>query len=121
MDRRNFLESLLVTSALPAIAGGPPATPVHDSVSPVEGNSPRRRENFNTGWLFARQSRGAGELGSFDRANGDAAKVEPRFKEAHRNDYDDADWLPVDLPHTWNAHDVTDEKPGYWRGIGWYR
>ncbi len=83
--------------------------------------SPRIRENFNAGWLFHPQSKGAGELGSFDRENGGAAKIEPQFREAYRPDYDDSWWQPVDLPHTWNAHDTTDEKPGYWRGIGWYR
>jgi beta-galactosidase len=83
--------------------------------------SSRIRENFNTGWLFARQAHGMGELGSFDRENGDAGRIEPRFRQANRPDYDDSSWLPIKLPHTWNAHDVVDEKPGYWRGIGWYR
>ncbi|MFY0606460.1 MAG: DUF4982 domain-containing protein [Cyclobacteriaceae bacterium] len=26
----------------------------------------------------------------------------------------------VDLPHTWNVEDVTDEKKGFYRGAGWY-
>ncbi|MCL4814485.1 MAG: hypothetical protein KJ061_18515 [Vicinamibacteraceae bacterium] len=30
-------------------------------------------------------------------------------------------WTPVQLPHTWNAHDVWDDLPGYHRGAGWYR
>lgn len=34
---------------------------------------------------------------------------------------DDSDWQPVSLPHTWNALDATDDEPGYYRGIGWYR
>jgi hypothetical protein len=29
--------------------------------------SPRILRNFNAGWLFQRQSKGTGELGSFDR------------------------------------------------------
>ena len=29
-------------------------------------------------------------------------------------------WESVDLPHTWNTHDPFDERPGYYRGIGWY-
>jgi beta-galactosidase len=33
----------------------------------------------------------------------------------------DADWEAVSIPHTWNAHDVVDDVPGYARGIGWYR
>ncbi|OKL42201.1 hypothetical protein A3841_07510 [Pontibacter flavimaris] len=31
------------------------------------------------------------------------------------------DWETVSLPHTWNAEDVMDDKPGYYRGVGWYR
>ena len=30
-------------------------------------------------------------------------------------------WESVSLPHTWNARDPFDDKPGYYRGIGWYR
>jgi beta-galactosidase len=62
-----------------------------------------------------------GELGSFDRENGEAGEIEPRFRGAERPEYDDSWWQSVNVPHTWNAHDVVDEKPGYWRGIGWYR
>jgi beta-galactosidase len=83
--------------------------------------SPRERRNMNAGWLFQRQSHGAGELGSFDRRNGLAAQVEPVFAKAPTPEYDDSWWQPVDLPHTWNAHDVADGISGYWRGIGWYR
>lgn len=27
----------------------------------------------------------------------------------------------VTIPHTWNAIDVMDDEPGYYRGIGWYK
>jgi len=30
-------------------------------------------------------------------------------------------WVPVSLPHTWNIADVMDDKPGYYRGVAWYR
>ncbi|MEI6950529.1 glycoside hydrolase family 2 TIM barrel-domain containing protein [Paraflavisolibacter sp. H34] len=30
-------------------------------------------------------------------------------------------WIPVSLPHTWNAADVMDDEPGYYRGDGWYK
>lgn len=36
-------------------------------------------------------------------------------------DWNDSDWVTVDLPHTWNAGDVIDEQRGYRRGISWYR
>ena len=83
--------------------------------------SPRERWNLNRDWLFERQIHGTGELGSFDRMTGQAARIEPRFSNAMDPTYDDTGWESVDVPHTWNAHDVCDEKPGYWRGIGWYR
>jgi beta-galactosidase len=101
MDRREFLGALAAT---PATATGP-----------------RLRENFNRGWLFARQSQGTGALGSFDRQNEAAARIEPRFRDARTPGYDDANWAAINLPHTWNAYDSMDEAPGYWRGIGWYR
>lgn len=31
------------------------------------------------------------------------------------------DWEKVSLPHTWNAKDVMDDEPGYYRGTGWYK
>lgn len=34
---------------------------------------------------------------------------------------DDSDWECVDLPHTWNADDVIDERRGYRRAASWYR
>ena len=86
----------------------------------VEGAS-RLHENFNKGWLFERQSIGSGELGSFDRDTSAAARTEPRFQKASEAAYDDSGWHGITLPHTWNAQDVMDEWPGYWRGIGWYR
>ena len=71
--------------------------------------------------MFHRQVNGTGEFGSFDRETGVAGQIESRFQEAHKSNYDDSSWQKVDLPHTWNTHDVSDEKAGYWRGIGWYR
>jgi beta-galactosidase len=32
-----------------------------------------------------------------------------------------AGWSAVSLPHTWNAADVLDDEPDYYRGPGWYR
>jgi beta-galactosidase len=81
----------------------------------------RIRQKWNAGWLFARQDKGAGELGSFDRNTANASQIEPRFLAASEPGYDDSWWQSIDLPHTWNAYDVSDERPGYWRGIGWYR
>jgi len=81
----------------------------------------RTRQSFNSGWLFQKQSHGTGELGSFERQNGAAAEIQPRFRDAMNPAYDDSQWQPVNLPHTWNAHDVVGEESGYWRGIGWYR
>ena len=129
MDRRNFLEAVVAGStALPAaakrtkaaFAGEVTGTTRQERNSPGNENA-RMRANFNAGWLFHRQSKGTGELGSFERNNDEADQVEARVREANKPEYDDAWWEGIHLPHTWNAHDVMDEKPGYWRGIGWYR
>lgn len=32
-----------------------------------------------------------------------------------------SNWQPVNFPHTWNAADVMDDEPGYYRGNGWYK
>jgi len=34
---------------------------------------------------------------------------------------DEKNWEQVSLPHTWNAKDVMDDEPGYYRGAGWYK
>ena len=34
--------------------------------------------------------------------------------------FDDPGWEIINLPHTWNAKDVTDGKRGYYMGVGWY-
>jgi beta-galactosidase len=36
-------------------------------------------------------------------------------------DASSASWESIQLPHTWNATDVNDDKPGYYRGPAWYR
>ena len=33
----------------------------------------------------------------------------------------DANWENIKIPHTWNNIDATDDTPGYYRGIGWYK
>src|SRR3984885_11160990 len=91
------------------------------SIACAQSSSARVLESLNAGWQFERQIHGSGALGSFDRDNMDGAKIEPRFAGASMPEYDDSTWETIDLPHTWNAYDVSDEEPGYWRGIGWYR
>lgn len=81
----------------------------------------RRRENFNSGWLFHKQAHGGGALGSFDRNATLGSEVEPEFLQATLPAYPDSSWEEIFLPHTWNAHDGSDEIAGYFRGIGWYR
>ena len=126
MDRREFLETVATgaaTTPLVVRSGEAAGTGWSDQQTPAQPAStepgPRRRENFNRDWRFARQAQGTGALGSFDRENGEAAEIEPRFRNAHRPEYDDSDWETINLPHTWNQ--FRDEAPGYWRGIGWYR
>lgn len=53
----------------------------------------------NASWQFLKDN-DAKELQEFRQKKGDAESV--------------------DLPHTWNVEDVTDEVEGFYRGIGWY-
>ena len=92
----------LVAAASHAIAA--------DSIGPAKepravAGVPRRVEDFNRGWKFAR-----GE-----------------HRGAEAADYDDASWQPVRLPHDWaiagpyepRGDANTGKLP--WRGEGWYR
>ena len=63
---------------------------------------PRRRENFNSDWLFKRQAHGGGALGSFDRDALTGAQIEPEFLDAKLPTFGDSSWEEF-LPHTWNA------------------
>ncbi|MFC2075971.1 glycoside hydrolase family 2 TIM barrel-domain containing protein [candidate division KSB1 bacterium] len=76
---------------------------------------------INRDWKFQRQAVGGGMMGSYDRDPHTGSQVEPEFEGATEIDYDDRSWSVVTVPHTWNAHDVFDAEPGYFRGIGWYR
>ena len=33
----------------------------------------------------------------------------------------DTNWETINIPHTWNNIDTTDDIPGYFRGVGWYK
>lgn len=59
----------------------------------------RLQTTFNTAWKFQK---------------GETALAEHPF-------FDDRSWEVINLPHSWNTTDVTDEADGYYRGIGWYR
>lgn len=62
------------------------------------GYAQRIKKSINDGWRFSLQEEPAAEAG-----------------------YDDTAWECVSVPHTWNALDTDDERPGYARGTGWYR
>ncbi len=123
MIRREFLGTMAAGIVTPWQALGNGGSP-GDSTSAAGGSATktaRWRQNFNSGWLFQRQRHGGGELGSWERNPAAGAQVEPAFRNSFLRDYDDSWWQPVSLPHTWNANDGSDEIPGYFRGIGWYR
>jgi len=42
-------------------------------------------------------------------------------ERGYKKNLKDSDWQRVGIPHTWNAHDILDDKPGYFRGVVWYR
>ncbi|MBN1910894.1 MAG: glycoside hydrolase family 2 protein [Pirellulales bacterium] len=71
-------------------------------------------------------------LGMTNHAQGAGRIVEDLSKDwrffradeagAESRDYlGDSKWEKVQLPHSWNVKDTFDDKPGYYRGIGWYR
>ncbi|PTS92432.1 glycoside hydrolase family 2 [Pedobacter sp. HMWF019] len=43
------------------------------------------------------------------------------FNEHWSFSKDEKTWENIKLPHTWNAKDVMDDEPGYYRGFGWYK
>lgn len=59
--------------------------------------SARTEQNINTDWLYLEHA--ADDINT--------AKAEEN-------------WVPIQLPHTWNNEDVTDNEPGYRRSISWY-
>ncbi|OON68658.1 beta-galactosidase [Hymenobacter sp. CRA2] len=59
----------------------------------------RLTQTINTGWQFAKAP-------GQDFASAQAPA---------------SGWEKVALPHTWNATDVLDDEPGYYRGVGWYK
>ena len=62
------------------------------------GQTIRSKENINKGWQYLEVNTNTPKQ----------ALVE-------------TSWNAVDLPHTWNAFDVTDQDPGYRRSASWYR
>ena len=61
--------------------------------------APSQRVRLDDGWRFA-----------FGRQD-----------DAEREDYPDAAWQLVTLPHTWNAEDAFTREPTFREGDGWYR
>ncbi len=61
--------------------------------------SPRQDTTLTTNWRFLRQ----------DPPN------------AQSPNFNDSNWQPVNLPHTWNALDGQDGRNDYFRGPCWYR
>ncbi len=61
--------------------------------------SPRIKYSINDNWRFMRRDVGG----------------------AMQEKFDDSGWQVINLPHTWNAADVMDDEPGYYRDIAWYR
>ncbi|WP_172283390.1 glycoside hydrolase family 2 TIM barrel-domain containing protein [Chryseobacterium sp. LAM-KRS1] len=65
------------------------------SLIPFVSFSQRIKQSINTSWQFHRGAE----------------------KDDNKKGY----WEQVNIPHTWNAEDVMDDEPGYYRGIGWYQ
>ncbi len=53
--------------------------------------------------------------------NEDWAYLEEHFVLINELSDPNLKWQKIDLPHTWNAFDATDNEPGYRRDASWYR
>jgi beta-galactosidase len=84
-------------SSAPCVAQSKRLPPIKATPSTFDGL--RTREAINKGWKFLPKD----------------------AKGAEQTDFDDAGWINLDLPHTWNADDTLDDAPDYRRGVGWYR
>ena len=47
--------------------------------------------------------------------------VPGNITDAFQLNYNDSNWKSINFPHTWNASDVKDDVPGYYRDATWYR
>jgi len=65
----------------------------------IDANNLRIVSSINASWKFSRND----------------------YPNALNENFNDASWELVSIPHTWNREDADDEIPGYYRGIGWYR
>jgi beta-galactosidase len=71
---------------------------LHTLLYAQSGNpSPRTAVAINEAWSFTKEA------------------YQPTAAGQHLN------WQPVQVPHTWNATDVMDDEPGYYRGTAWYK
>jgi len=68
------------------------------AIAQIAISQSRIKQSINSNWEFHK--------GAIDGYPANSAKVE---------------WQPISIPHTWNAVDVNDDEPGYYRGIGWYK
>jgi len=67
-------------------------------------------------------------LSGFSQTTLNKEQINSNWKYSNSNDsnfalpgYDESSWISVNIPHTWNTTDITDETKGYRRAISWYR
>ncbi|RZK91835.1 MAG: glycoside hydrolase family 2, partial [Pedobacter sp.] len=65
------------------------------SIAKAQVNIVRRTVNINQNWQFSKDTQNKGDK-----------KIK---------------YQTVNIPHTWNAFDVLDDEPGYYRGVGYYK
>lgn len=70
---------------------------------------------FFSGWSQSHQKFTINNNWVFYKGDIDVSKIENSLTEKK------AQWETVNIPHTWNNIDATDDTPGYYRGIGWYK
>jgi beta-galactosidase len=63
---------------------------------------------------------GQAEVRTAQVINGNWSYLEHATEELN-NAKAQTNWVNINLPHTWNSEDVTDNEPGYRRSISWYK
>lgn len=70
---------------------------------------------------FAQTRSGNREVRQYISLNANWSFAKDPQRQATATNLAGLKWTAVNVPHTWNASDVMDDEPGYYRGIGWYR
>ncbi|MEE1944483.1 glycoside hydrolase family 2 TIM barrel-domain containing protein [Pedobacter sp. KR3-3] len=71
--------------------------------------------------VFAQAQSSKKETRQYINLNANWSFAKDPGRQATAGNWGNLKWATVNVPHTWNAFDVMDDEPGYYRGIGWYK